>query len=62
MKFVHQSDEHLATKSIAEATEEILSTTDGTKHLGGESVLKVIVKKGTVVFITAKTKNRTKKN
>ena len=56
MKFVFKADEAFMTKTVEECHEILLATEDGKKHLEGEKIKKIIVKKGTVVFMTEKTK------
>lgn len=61
MKFVHQSSPEFVNSSESECVEEILSTEEGSKHLAGHEIKKVIIKKGTVVFLTKDPHNGKKK-
>ena len=56
MKFVFKADEAFMTKTVEECHEILIATEDGKKHLEGEKIKKIIVKKGTVVFMTEKPK------
>ncbi|KAG0682359.1 Leucyl-tRNA synthetase, mitochondrial [Pichia californica] len=53
MKFVHKSGEELI-KDAECCVNELLETEQGAKHLGGKEIKKVIMKKGTIVFIVKK--------
>ena len=53
MRFVHKAPAELA-EDLEACCQEILATEKGAKHLAGKEIKKVIVKKGTIVFILKK--------